>query len=81
MEDREALAAAGLDRREGSDMDDLTSTAVRWGDWLVLVDPRWQETAPEVTPPSEVLLGGWMVGKDGVAGLFEPNPHYVALGR
>ena len=57
-------------------MEDLTSTAVRWGDWLVLVDPRWQETAPEVMPPSEVILGGWLVGKDGVAGLFEPNPHY-----
>jgi hypothetical protein len=58
-------------------MEDLTPTTVRRGDWLVLVDPRWQETAPEVMPPSGVILGGWMIGKDGVAGPFEPNPNYV----
>jgi hypothetical protein len=58
-------------------IEDLTSTAVRQGDWLVLVDPGWQETAREVMPPPEVILGGWMIGEDGVPRPFEPNPNYV----
>ncbi|MEV5839502.1 hypothetical protein [Nocardia sp. NPDC052112] len=40
------------------DTDDLTLRAVRHGDRLVSVDPGWQDTAPEVMPPSEVPLGG-----------------------
>lgn len=58
-------------------MEDSSSNAIRQGDWLVLVDPGWQETAPEVMPPSEMILGGWMVGQDGVPGPFEPNPNYI----
>ncbi|WP_067470759.1 type VII secretion system-associated protein [Nocardia amamiensis] len=60
-------------------MKDPASNVVQHGDWLVLVDPSWQETTPEVLPPPEVILGGWMVGEDGVPGPFEPNPNYLPV--
>ncbi|WP_051021559.1 type VII secretion system-associated protein [Nocardia araoensis] len=59
------------------EIEDLNSTVVRQGDWLVLIEPGRQETVREVMPPAEVILGGWMIGEDGVPGPFEPNPNYV----
>lgn len=58
-------------------MNDARDEAVQQGDWLALVDPNWRETAPEVLPPPEVILGGWRVGQDGAPGPFEPNPTYL----
>ncbi|MGW1742923.1 type VII secretion system-associated protein [Nocardia sp. NPDC001965] len=60
-------------------MADQAATVVQSGDWLVLVDPRWQETAREVMPSPGMILGGWVIGKDGVAGPFEPNPNYFPI--
>ncbi|WP_328393372.1 type VII secretion system-associated protein [Nocardia sp. NBC_00416] len=58
-------------------MEDATPHVAQQGDWFVQVDPGWQETAPEEMPPSAAILGGWMIGADGIPGPFEPNPNYA----
>ncbi|MEU1521636.1 type VII secretion system-associated protein [Nocardia rhamnosiphila] len=58
-------------------MENPIPTAVRQGDWLVFVDPGWNEQSPEVMPPPELILGGWIIDEDGNPGPFEPNPNYV----
>ncbi|MBF6136032.1 type VII secretion system-associated protein [Nocardia otitidiscaviarum] len=58
-------------------MEELNPSTVRRGDWLVLTHPSWQGSAPEMMPPPEVILGGWLIGEDGTPGPFEPNPNYV----
>ncbi|MCU1640376.1 MAG: hypothetical protein JWN03_651 [Nocardia sp.] len=58
-------------------MENPAGSVVQQGDWFVLVDPSWQETTPEVMPPSGAILGGWKVGEEGKPGPFEPNPNYV----
>lgn len=60
-------------------MEDPTSNVVQQGDWLVLVVPSRQESAPEVMSPPEVILGGWMLDEDGNPGPFEPNPNYIPV--
>ncbi|MFQ6229429.1 type VII secretion system-associated protein [Nocardia sp. NPDC002869] len=55
------------------------STAVRHGDWFVLLDPKWSSEAHAGDPPLEVVVGGWRIEKDGELGPFQPNPGYLPL--
>jgi hypothetical protein len=43
--------------------------------WVFLVDPAWQPAADGVSPPVEVVVGGWLVVGEEI-GRFEPNPGY-----
>jgi hypothetical protein len=53
--------------------------AIRQDNWFVLVDPNWQPDTAEDSPPSELMVGGWMVEANGTLGPFHPNPRYVPL--
>lgn len=57
-------------------MDEVSPAADSRQNWVVQVDPRWQPSDPMETPPTEMILGGWMLNGD-IAGLFEPNPGYL----
>ncbi|WP_159851254.1 type VII secretion system-associated protein [Nocardia sp. CY41] len=47
--------------------------------WVVQVDRRWNPSNPSETPPSSMILGGWMLDGD-TAGPFQPNPNYIPSG-
>ncbi|WP_051164354.1 type VII secretion system-associated protein [Nocardia testacea] len=55
---------------------DAAADMTRQDNWSMLVDPRWQDGAPEATPPSELIVGGWLLDANGAAGPFQPNPDY-----
>ncbi|MGW1741607.1 type VII secretion system-associated protein [Nocardia sp. NPDC001965] len=50
---------------------------IRQDNWLLLIDPGWQDDAPDAQPPSEMIVGGWMLDEAGGPGPFQPNPNYV----
>lgn len=56
---------------------ELPPGAVRRADWFVLLDPRWRAESPGSEPPTEVIVGGWLLGTDGGLGPFESNPRYA----
>ncbi|WP_051133066.1 type VII secretion system-associated protein [Nocardia paucivorans] len=58
-------------------MEDSTAGVIRRDNWLMLVDPRWQESASAAVPPEEMIVGGWLLGEDGEPGPFQPNPNYL----
>jgi hypothetical protein len=45
-------------------------------DVLIMVDPNWQATEDEETPPIHAVLGGWQLDAQGNADRFEGNPAY-----
>ncbi|MFI9413973.1 type VII secretion system-associated protein [Nocardia gamkensis] len=52
------------------------SSAVRHGNWFVLLDPDWSGDPTQNPPPAEVMVGGWRLEQDGTLGPFWPNPGY-----
>ncbi|MGW4094541.1 hypothetical protein [Nocardia sp. NPDC004750] len=52
------------------------SSAVRRGDWFVLLDPDWSGDPIQQSPAVEVMVGGWRLAEDGTLGPFWPNPGY-----
>ncbi|MEV6430042.1 type VII secretion system-associated protein [Nocardia sp. NPDC051463] len=62
-------------------MDQSVPAVIRQGEWLVLVAPEWESSTPTEHPPSEVIVGGWMMNENGSAGPFQPNPDYVPAGE
>ncbi|WP_169811218.1 type VII secretion system-associated protein [Nocardia amamiensis] len=59
----------------GEIVDATTTGEIRHNDWFVLVDPAWNVTAA-ITPPTELIVGGWMLNDDGTTQPFRPNPRY-----
>ncbi|MFC7588289.1 type VII secretion system-associated protein [Nonomuraea antimicrobica] len=45
--------------------------------WFALIDPAWRPSAPEDSPPSSQMVGGWRLDTEGRPGPFEPNPQYL----
>ncbi|WP_280249402.1 type VII secretion system-associated protein [Nocardia abscessus] len=50
---------------------------IRRDDWLLLLAPGWKPATPWSEPPTEAVVGGWMMDEDGKAGPFQPNPEYL----
>ncbi len=50
---------------------------VRQDNWFVLLDPKWQPSSPDMKPPPEAIVGGWMLDEHDKPGPFQPNPDYV----
>lgn len=46
-------------------------------EFLLLVDPEWQEEDGDDAPPFEAVIGVWPRLPDGTPGEFRPNPEYV----
>ncbi|MBB4687606.1 type VII secretion system-associated protein [Amycolatopsis jiangsuensis] len=49
--------------------------------WVLLVDPEWRPASAQdgdevPSPPSQAVVGGWLVRADGSVSRFEPNPSY-----
>ncbi|MEU5846076.1 type VII secretion system-associated protein [Saccharopolyspora shandongensis] len=52
--------------------------ATEQGDrWVFLPDPSWEPGDDDEQPPTELIVGGWLVTADGVSGPFQGNPEYV----
>ncbi|WP_245562792.1 type VII secretion system-associated protein [Nocardia araoensis] len=52
---------------------------IRSGDWFLLLDPWWKPAAEWSEPPTEAVIGGWMMDEDGKTGPFQPNPEYLPI--
>jgi hypothetical protein len=50
---------------------------IRRDDWLLLLDRGWKRASPWSEPPTEAVIGGWMMDEGGKAGPFQPNPAYL----
>ncbi|MEV6432100.1 type VII secretion system-associated protein [Nocardia sp. NPDC051463] len=59
----------------GGSVEDSTFAMIRQSNWYVLADPTW-DTSSMTSPPSEMIVGGWMLNDDGSIGPFQPNPHF-----
>jgi hypothetical protein len=46
-------------------------------DWAVLIDPEWRPRFPDEQPPTEAMVGGWLLDEQGNPGRFQPNPNFV----
>lgn len=60
-------------------MEDPSVGVIRQDNWLMLIDPGWQESAPDAVPPEKMIVGGWMLDEDGDPGPFQPNPNYLPV--
>ncbi|MEV5540962.1 type VII secretion system-associated protein [Saccharopolyspora shandongensis] len=62
------------------DVDSAPETAdeaTEQGDrWVFLPDPSWEPGDDDEQPPTELIVGGWLVTADGVSGPFQGNPEY-----
>lgn len=47
------------------------------GGLILLLDPAWEPTEDEPSPPVTVAIGAWPLSPDGTRGHFQPNPAYV----
>lgn len=45
-------------------------------EWLMLLDPSWQQSTDDANPPPEAVLGGWRLTPSGGPTLFQGNPGY-----
>lgn len=45
--------------------------------WVLLIEPGWQQAHPDEQPPPEAMVGGWLLDRDGNKGPFQPNPEFV----
>jgi len=46
------------------------------GGLFMLIDSEWEPTDEAPDPPTEAVIGAWLVSPDGVRGRFQPNPVY-----
>ncbi|WP_280443394.1 type VII secretion system-associated protein [Nocardia brasiliensis] len=56
-------------------MDESIPGVIRQDDWFALMDPAWNPDEQPV-PPTELMVGGWPLNRNGQVGPFRPNPGY-----